>query len=252
MSLASRGQSITCFHRQVSLTWISPLTSSISGEGITGSSGPSGSLSSLSLSGSGFNTKPGEQQTKPGLLGLWTAALWVWQFNRVKHGQLLPYPRDTATALHPLCRPDWCSSRCSPFPLLQPLPGWKLEDRRKVEFTTRYNHLSWVFLNVSILCQYTPFCLVLSLLCPTSASSLRNSSSSSSSSSSGWCMDTTVPSGREVFGPITTLKTVHRQIKRGDISSYIPAPPSSKHTQRKASAFKKAQYDRMLLKHWYW
>lgn len=34
------------------------MTSSISGEGITGSSGPSGSLSSLSLSGLGFKTKP--------------------------------------------------------------------------------------------------------------------------------------------------------------------------------------------------
>lgn len=53
------------FNRQVSYRTrpLSPFTSSISGEGITGSSGPSDSLSSLSLSGSGFNTKPVKQKT---------------------------------------------------------------------------------------------------------------------------------------------------------------------------------------------
>lgn len=40
-----------------------------------------------------------------------------------KPAELLSYPRDTATALHPLCHPDCWPSRCSPFPLLQPLLG---------------------------------------------------------------------------------------------------------------------------------
>lgn len=37
--------------------------------------------------------------------------------------KLLSYPRDTATALHPLCRRGCWSSRCSLSPLLQPLLG---------------------------------------------------------------------------------------------------------------------------------
>lgn len=62
--------------------------------------------------------------------------------------------------------------------------------------------------------QHAPFCLVLSLPWSTWASSLRNSSSSSSSSSSGWCIDTTVPSGRETLGPITTWRQSSREYKK--------------------------------------
>lgn len=100
---------------------LSPLTSSISGEGITGSSGPSGSLSSLSLSGSGFNTKPVPQETKARLLGHGLQHHGKYQLN--KSAELLSYPTGTATAPHPLCHPDCWSSRCNLSPLLQPLPG---------------------------------------------------------------------------------------------------------------------------------
>lgn len=54
---------------------LSPFTSSISGEGITGSSESSGSLSSLSLSASGFNTKPATRN-KSQAAGTRTTASW--------------------------------------------------------------------------------------------------------------------------------------------------------------------------------
>lgn len=152
-----------------------------------------------------------QQETKARLLGHGLQHHGKCQFYRLygKLNRLLSYPRDTVTALHPLCHPDCLPSRCSLFPLLRPLLGWILEEKQLV---TRNIEVFRSLMYTSVDSQYTPFSLVLSLLWPTSASSLRNSSSSSSSSSSGWCMDTTVPSGRETFGPITTLKTVHSKV----------------------------------------
>lgn len=156
-----------------------------------------------------------QQETKARLLGHGLQHHGKCQFYRLygKLNRLLSYPRDTVTALHPQCHPDCLPSRCSLFPLLRPLLGWTLEETQLV---TRNIEVFRSLMYTSVDSQYTPFSLVLSLLWPTSASSLRNSSSSSSSSSSGWCMDTTVPSGRETFGPITTLKTVHSKSKWWD------------------------------------
>lgn len=62
--------------------------------------------------------------------------------------ELLSYPRDNVTTLHPLCHPDCWPSRCSLFPLLQPLLGWILEDRRKL--VTR---------NIQAFCLLTYICV---------------------------------------------------------------------------------------------